>query len=90
MNVFRLVVAVVFLVLGLLIGLQNSTPQITLKFFSLAWATTPGNAIILALLGGAFIGGVIVLTLVAWPLYSRLRESSKPAAAPVPAPGAGP
>ncbi len=82
MNFFRLVIALVFLALGLLVGFQNGTPQITLNFLSLSWITTPGNAIILSLLAGVIIGGMIVLATMVWPLYSKLRKANKQAAAP--------
>ena len=84
MNVFRLVVALVFLALGLVVGLQNSTPQITLKLISFTWVTTPGNAIILSLLTGVVIGGLIVLATIVWPLYSKLRKAGKQASSAAP------
>jgi hypothetical protein len=80
MNFFRMVVALVFLVLGLLIGLHSSTPLITLEFFSLAWATTPGNAIIFALFASVLIGGVILLTrrrLGAVSQVARIQQASR-------------
>ena len=82
MNIFRLIIALVFLALGLMVGFQNGSPQITLKFFTLSWVTTPGNAIILSLLAGVIIGGMILLATMVWPLYSKLRKANKHAAAP--------
>lgn len=84
MNVFRLVVALVFLALGLVVGLQNGTPPITLKLITFTWDTTPGNAIILSLLAGVVIGGLIVLATIVWPLYSRLRKANKQASSATP------
>jgi len=90
MNIFRLVIALVFLALGLIVGFQNGSPQITLKLFSLSWVTTPGNAIIMSLLAGVIIGGMIVLATMVWPLYSKLRKANKQAATPVAGSGTGP
>ena len=90
MNIFRLVIALVFLALGLIVGFQNGSPQITLKLLSFSWITTPGNAIILSLLAGVIIGGLIVLATMVWPLYTKLRKANKQAvvhAAPGPGPG---
>lgn len=84
MNVFRLVVALVFLALGLVVGFQNSSPQITLKLISFTWVTTPGNAIILSLLTGVVIGGLIVLATIVWPLYSKLRKANRQASSAAP------
>lgn len=89
MNVFRLVIALVFLALGLVVGFQNGTPQITLSLFSLSWITTPGNAIILSLLAGVIIGATLVLATMVWPLYSKLRKANKQTAAPAAGSGTG-
>ncbi|MEO6517810.1 MAG: hypothetical protein ABIO17_02285 [Pseudoxanthomonas sp.] len=89
MNVFRLVIALVFLALGLVVGFQNGTPQITLSLFSLSWITTPGNAIILSLLAGVIIGATLVLATMVWPLYSKLRKVNKQTAAPAAGSGTG-
>lgn len=89
MNILRLIVALVFLALGLIVGFQNGSPQITLKLFAFTWITTPGNAIILSLLAGVVIGGLIVLATLVWPLYNKLRKANKPVVTPTPKPGAG-
>lgn len=90
MNVFRLLVALVFLALGLVIGFLNDSPAIVLDLIFFKWATTPGNAIILSLLAGVVIGGLIVLATMVWPLYSRLRKANKQAAASASTPATGP
>ena len=77
MNIFRLIVALVFLAFGLVIGFLNDTPAITLNLVFLTWSTTPGNAIILSLLTGVVIGALIVLATLVWPLYSKLRKANK-------------
>jgi len=80
MNVFRLVVALVFLGFGLLIGVLNIQP-ITLTLLFTQIETSSGVAIILSLLAGVLIGGFIVLAAVAWPLYNKLRRAGKSGAA---------
>jgi len=77
MNIFRLIVALVFLAFGLVIGFLNDNPAITLDLLFFTWTTTPGNAIILSLLTGVVIGGLIVLATLVWPLYSKLRKANK-------------
>lgn len=77
MNMFRLIVALVFLVIGLVIGFLNDSPAITLDLIFFQWSTTPGNAIILSLLTGVVIGGLIVLATLVLPLYAKLRKAGK-------------
>lgn len=77
MNMFRLVIALFFLALGLVIGFLNDNPAITLDLIFFSWSTTPGNAIILSLLTGVLIGGLIVLATLVLPLYARLRKANK-------------
>lgn len=79
MNVFRLIVAFVFLGVGLVIGVLNTQP-ITLKLLLVDIQTSSGVAIILSLLAGVLIGGLIVLTTLVWPLYAKLRKANKQAA----------
>ena len=81
MNIFRLIVALVFLALGLVIGFLNDTPAIALDLIFFTWSTTPGNAIILSLLTGVVIGGLIVLATLVLPLYAKLRKANKGLAA---------
>lgn len=76
MKVFRLLLLLVFLVLGLIIGVLNSDPiQIDFAFTSIP--TTSGVAIIVALLGGALVGVSLVLIGLVIPLYSKLRQANK-------------
>ena len=90
MNVFRLLVALLFLGLGLIIGFLNDSPGIVLDLIFFKWSTTPGNAIILSLLAGVIIGGLIVLATMVWPLYSKLRKANKQAATSASTPAVGP
>ncbi|MET0655702.1 MAG: lipopolysaccharide assembly protein LapA domain-containing protein [Pseudoxanthomonas sp.] len=80
MNIFRLIIALVFLGIGLLIGVLNTQP-ITLKLLLVDIQTSSGVAIILSLLAGLIIGGLIVLTALVLPLYTKLRRANKQAAA---------
>jgi hypothetical protein len=90
MNIFRLIVALVFLVAGLIIGFLNDSPAITLDLVFFRWSTTPGNAIILSLLTGVVVGGSIVFATLVLPLYAKLRKAAKgQPSAPVSTPRAG-
>ena len=88
MNIFRLIVALIFLGMGLLIGVLNTQP-ITLKLLFAEIQTSSGVAIILSLLAGVVIGGLIVLATMVWPLYTKLRKASKQAATPASSTGTG-
>ncbi|HYM86298.1 MAG TPA: LapA family protein [Pseudoxanthomonas sp.] len=83
MNVFRLIIALIFLGIGLLVGVLNTQP-ITLKLLITDIQTSSGVAIILSLLAGVIIGGLIVLATLVWPLYTKLRKANKQATMPVP------
>lgn len=80
MNVFRLIIALIFLGIGLLVGVLNTQP-ITLKLLFTDIQTSSGVAIILSLLAGVIIGGLIILATLVWPLYTKLRKANKQAAA---------
>ena len=76
MNIFRLIIALVFLAIGLLVGVLNTQP-ITLKLLFTQIETSSGVAIILSLLAGVVIGGLIALATLVWPLYTKLRKANK-------------
>lgn len=78
MKIVRLLILLVFLLAGLVIGSLNSQP-IVINFGVSALATTSGIAIIVSLFAGVVIGAALVLTLVAIPLYARLRRANKAA-----------
>ena len=89
MNIFRLMVALLFLVAGLVVGVWNRQDIILSLPFVEGIPTTSGIAIILALLCGVVIGGLIIMATLVWPLYAKLRKVSKHAIATPqpPAPG---
>ena len=79
MRVFRLLVMLAFLLVGLIIGAVNSQ-DVTLDFLFSSVHTTSGIAIIVALLVGVLIGAGMVLVSMVIPLYSKLRQANKAAA----------
>lgn len=82
MNTFRLIIALLFLAVGLVIGVLNTQP-IVLKLLFTDIPTSSGVAIILSLLFGVIIGGLIVMATMVLPLYAKLRKANKvPATAP--------
>lgn len=87
MNMLRLIIALLVLVLGLIVGFQNSSPPIELKLLVFSWQTTPGYAFILALLSGVVIGALAVLATLVWPLYSKLRKAGRQATSATSGPG---
>ena len=76
MSMVRLILALVFLAYGLIIGVLNTQP-ITLKLLFTSFQTSSGVGILLALLLGMLAGGLVVLALVVWPLYAKLRKANK-------------
>ncbi len=76
MNMFRLVVALLFLAYGLIIGVLNTQP-ITLKLLFTEFQTSSGVGIMLSLLLGVVVGGLIVLATLVWPLYAKLRKATR-------------
>ncbi|MDR7070564.1 putative integral membrane protein [Pseudoxanthomonas japonensis] len=76
MNMFRLVVALLFLAYGLIIGVLNTQP-ITLKLLFTEFQTSSGVGIMLSLLLGVVVGGLIVVATLVWPLYAKLRKATR-------------
>jgi putative membrane protein len=76
MNILRLIIALVFLAIGLVVGFLN-TEDVHLNLIFAQVNTMSGVAIIVSLLAGVCIGALIVLATVAWPLYARLRKAGK-------------
>ena len=88
MKVFRLLVLLAVLILGLIIGAMNMD-EMTINLLFTQLKTSVGVAIIAALLIGVIVGAGLVLVSVVIPLYNQLRRANKSAAA-TPAPVASP
>jgi uncharacterized integral membrane protein len=87
MNTVRLIIALLFLAIGLVVGVLNTQP-IVLKLLFTDIPTSSGVAIILSLLFGVIIGGLMVMAAMVLPLYAKLRKVTRvsataPAAPPV-------
>lgn len=76
MNLFRLLVLLAFLLVGLVIGALNSE-RLVIDLGVTSTTTSSGIAIIVSLLAGAVLGAAIVLAGVVVPLYGRLRQANK-------------
>lgn len=76
MNLFRLLVLLAFLLVGLIIGALNSE-RLVIDLGVTSISTSSGIAIIVSLLAGVALGAAIVLAGVVIPLYSRLRQANK-------------
>ncbi|WP_066096084.1 hypothetical protein [Xanthomonas massiliensis] len=96
MNIFRVLVLLAFLLVGLVIGALNSE-RLVVDLGVTSIVTSSGIAIIFALLAGVVLGAAIVLAAVVLPLYGRLRRANKqlktqpvpPSPSDVQAPGNG-
>ncbi|MFT3756763.1 MAG: LapA family protein [Pseudoxanthomonas sp.] len=88
MNIVRLVIALLILGYGLIIGVLNRD-DITLHLLFAQIQTTSGVGIILSLLLGVVVGALIVLALLVWPLYTKLRQANRQIATSAPVSGAG-
>jgi len=76
MKVFRLLVLLAVLVMGLIIGAVNLTPM-TFNLVFTELHTSVGVALITALLVGVVVGAGLVLVSVVIPLYAGLRRANK-------------
>lgn len=89
MNTVRLIIALLFLAVGLIVGVLNTQP-IVLKLLFTDIPTSSGVAIILSLLFGVIIGGLIVMATMVLPLYAKLRKAARPASTAPAAPSVVP
>jgi len=80
MKVFRLLLLLAVLVIGLIIGAVNLTPM-TFNLVFTELHSSVGVALITALLVGVIVGAGLVLVSVVIPLYSSLRRANKALAA---------
>ncbi|HHW4678795.1 MAG TPA: LapA family protein [Xylella sp.] len=76
MKIFRLLVMLLFLLVGLVIGVLNSA-EVTLDFMFSSVRTTLGMVIVVALLVGVIIGSGLVFVAALIPIYSKLRRTNK-------------
>jgi lipopolysaccharide assembly protein A len=76
MRVLQVLVAIVFIALGVGFSALNADPVVVDLYFS-RFTLASGVLMILALLLGAVLGGVAVVAGVVWPLRRRLRKASR-------------
>lgn len=87
MRLLTLLLALAFAAAGIVFGALNpQSARIDFYWFSLDGSL--GAMLLIALLGGALLGGVAVLLGVVWPLRRKLRRLRRDAAQPASAPAA--
>jgi uncharacterized integral membrane protein len=79
MRLIRLLVAVLFLAVGLAIGALNPQP-VVLDLGIASWHSTLGVGVLAALLAGVIAGGLVVTASMVLPLRQRLRKALAAAA----------
>ena len=79
MRLIRLLVAVLFLAVGLTLGALNPQP-VVLDLGIASWHATLGVGVLAALLAGVIAGGLVVTASVVLPLRQRLRKALAAAA----------
>lgn len=81
MRLIKAILAVLFVLLGVLFSALNRDPvSVDLGFASLD--TFLGAALLVALLAGALLAGLVLLAGVVWPLRRRLRGEVRREPAP--------
>ena len=76
MRLFTLLLALAFAAAGIVFGALN--PQSArIDFYWFSSELSLGAMLLLALLGGALLGGIAVLIGVVWPLRRRLRRAQR-------------
>lgn len=84
MRLIKALLALLFVVVGVLFGALNRTPvEIDLGFYSIQNAYL-GTSLLLAVLVGALLAGGVLVAGVIWPLRHRLRRSQPSAEAATP------
>jgi uncharacterized integral membrane protein len=81
MRPIRLLVAILFLAVGLALGALNPQP-VVLDLGIASWHATLGVGMLAALLVGVIAGGVVVTASMVLPLRQRLRKALAAAATP--------
>ncbi len=74
MRLIRLLLAILFLAVGLTIGVLNPQPVVLDLGFA-AWRSTLGVSVLVALLAGVVVGGLVLSASVVLPLRQRLRKA---------------
>ena len=74
MRPIRLLVAILFLAVGLALGALNPQP-VVLDLGIASWHATLGVGVLAALLVGVMAGGLVVTASVVLPLRQRLRKA---------------
>ena len=81
MRPIRLLVAILFLAVGLALGALNPQP-VVLALGIASWHATLGVGVLAALLVGVIAGGLVVTASMVLPLRQRLRKALAAAATP--------
>ena len=79
MPLFRALIALAFIILGIIFGALNRDAMRIDLFFTTLQASI-GLTVLLVLLLGCLLGGLVVLATVVWPMRSDLAKAEKAAA----------
>ena len=75
MRLIKAVIALLFVVVGVLFGALNRTPvSIDLGFYTIESANL-GTSLLAAVLAGALLAGLVLTAAVVWPLRRQLRRA---------------
>lgn len=89
MRIVFLLLALLFLAVGIVFGALNPTP-VSVDFYWLQVPVSLGFGLLVAALAGAIVAGLVLTASVIWPLRARLRKAQRRnagvGAAAVPAP----
>lgn len=78
MSLFRALIALAFILLGIVFGALNRDVMRIDLFFTTLQASI-GLSVLLVLLLGCLLGGLVVLATVVWPMRSDLAKAEKAA-----------
>jgi uncharacterized integral membrane protein len=81
MQLVKSLIALLFVVAGVLFGALNREP-VRLDFLFVGFEAPLGLLVLATLLAGAFIGGVVVTLFVVWPERRRQPASAKSGSTP--------
>ena len=86
MRLFKALIALVFIALGVLFGALNRDPVRIDLGLAHVESLSLGTSLLLAVLVGALLAGFVSTATVVWPLRHRLRRAAPAAEQPVVAP----